>query len=178
MGRESDPDIQSLVESYIAPHLPGATVEVSFSQRWQRPMVVVRWEGFETLLAEQRFRRLLACIPADVFERNLAGLIWFELAAGESIDDYVNMPRSDDVAERREELVALMRDRALLAGLQASLGDDPLDGCGGGFDLTRAVLKDAGVPQPDIEAACLCLIGLGAYCDCQVILGEAREALE
>ncbi len=177
MGRENDPDIQKLIESHVADQLPGVTIEVSFAKRWQRQMVVARWEGFAGLLAEQRFRRLVACIPAQVFERDLAGMVWFELTPDESVDDYMKMPRSADVANRRSELIAAMKKSGLVARLEEQLGDEPEDACGGAFELTRAVLKDAGLTPKKIESACLCLIGLGAYCDCQALLGEAREEL-
>ncbi len=161
--------LQKLLKEILAPKLPGVEVEVTPPARWKRPVAVVRWGGFAGLLAEQRFRVVVSNIPSEMFERDFHGLIWFELTPGEEIDDYLRMPRSDDVAKKAESLMAAAMQSGLAAKLKESLGDDAGKSCGGSFEAARRALAGAGWSKTRIEEFCLAALGRGAYCDCEVI---------
>lgn len=161
--------LQKLLKETLAPKLPGVEVEVTPPARWKRPVAVVRWGGFAGLLAEQRFRVVVSNIPAETFERDFHGLIWFELTPGEEIDDYLRMPRSDDVAKKAESLMASAMKSGLAGKIKEALGNDAKESCSGSFEETRRVLAGAGWSKARIEEFCLAAVGRGAYCDCEVI---------
>jgi len=178
--------IEQTLRDLLGPSFAGIEIGVSHSKRWNRPMVVARWEGFDGLMAEQRFERIMRVIPAEVYEQKLTGLIWFEITHGETIDDYLKMPRSEDIASKEDTLIAVLNDKAVFQQLADALSDAPgeqksasrctLPGCDGNFTVTRRILKQCGISPKRVERVCLLLIRHGAYCDCRV-LTVARESV-
>ncbi len=161
--------VERVLKELLAPAMPGAGVEVQPPSRWRKPVVVVRWDGFAGLLAEQRFRRVMQRIPTETLERELHGLIWFELTPAEQIDDYLKMPRSEDVAGRAEEIIRQAAGKGVFKKLERALGNDPAKACGGDFALLMKAAKTLKVATKQAQELCLALIHKGAYCDCEAI---------
>ncbi|MCC7290845.1 MAG: hypothetical protein IT449_02150 [Phycisphaerales bacterium] len=167
--------VERVLKELLATAMPGATINVQPPSRWKRPVVVIRWDGFSGLLAEQRFRRVMQRIPTATLERDLHGLIWFELTPAEQIEDYLKMPRSEDVAERADVIIRQAAAKGVFEKLEKALGDDPAGACGGDFALLMKAQKTLKVAAKPAQELCLALIQKGAYCDCEAIESAAGE---
>ena len=160
---------EKLLEA-LEPHLPGIEVEVDRSQRWQRMTVTFRHRKFAALLPEQRFRTVLQLLPAELYEKDLRGAVWFELAPGETPEDVTQARRSQDVAEAEPRIADRLRKVAFFEALSRALGESPIEACTGDFAVSRRVLSDNGIVGEQQRDACLVFIRQGAYCDCEVLL--------
>lgn len=149
--------------------MKGVTVDVAATSKWKRPVVTVRWNGFEGLLAEQRFRRVMRCIPPEALERDFQGLIWFELTTDETVDDYLKMPRSDDVRPEADQLLDELRQKGFFDRLRKALGKSPEDECADDFKVVAKVLRGLRCSQARIDKTCLALLSVGKYCDCEAL---------
>lgn len=150
----------------LEPAMKGVSVDVSATSRWNRPMVTVRWAGFSGLLAEQRFRRVMRCIPQDALERDFRGMVWFELTPGETVEDYLKMPRSEDVRAQAERLLTELRQKKFFDRLRAL---NAASDCGDDFTRVRKVLRALRYSVAQTERMCLAMLSLGRYCDCEVL---------
>jgi hypothetical protein len=153
------------------------TVEVSHSDRWNRMCATFRWAGFEGLLPEERFHRLAAAIPQEFRETRMAGFVWLELGPNESVESYLGLPRSEDVADDEADIYAELVKLKFFDGLAGKMSPSPEETCDGDLSLSEAVLLDGGYPPARIRQAKLVFIRHGAYCDCQV-LQTVRSRLE
>ena len=164
-------DLQAL----LAPSFAGMTVEVAHSTRWNRMCVTFRWSGFKGLLPEERFHRLVAVIPEEVRESRLEGLVWLELEPKESIEAYLERPRSEDVVDREATIHAALVKAGFFDALAASLRPTPTKTCGGDFSRVEAVLLAKRWTPSKVRDAKLVFIRHGAYCDCQVLQAVQPE---
>ncbi|MHC5112309.1 MAG: hypothetical protein ACYTHJ_20825 [Planctomycetota bacterium] len=162
--------------SMLADKFEGIEIDVSISDRWKRPCVTFSWNGFEGLLPEERFQRLAQFIPESFRGERMAGVIWLELVSGESIEDFLKHPRSEDIEQREREIYYKMREGGLFDLLAKELGGSPERNCEGGFAKTLAAIKRSKGLTVTAEEAKLVFIRHGVYCDCQVLQG-AQPAL-
>jgi hypothetical protein len=153
----------------LMPSFEGIEVEVGHSDRWDRMCVTFRWAGFVDLLPEERFHRLSRVIPSGFREERLRGFVWLELAPEESIEEYLELPRSEDVGKREKAICTGLVGVGFFDSLRQALAPDATDRCPGDFSLSLAALSAAGFPAPKISDARLVFIRHGAFCDCQVI---------
>ncbi len=160
----------------LARSFPGLTVEVGHSDRWDRMCVTFRWPGFAGLLPEERFQRLVCVIPEQYRQTRLDGFIWLELAPGETIDDFLREPRSEDMADKEASIHAELVRISFFDALREALGSSPKTACTGGFAKSVEVLVAKQYSDLKIRDARLVFIRHGAYCDCQV-LESVRAAL-
>lgn len=161
--------IEIELRGLLSGSFPGIEVEAQRSARWDRPCVTFRWAGFESLLPEERFHRLVQVIPEDFRKRRLAGFIWLELAAAETVDSFLKCPRSEDHAEDEPNIHAGLQKAGFFDALRAALGEQPAQRCAGGFTQTAETLIAQGFTPTQIRDAKLVFIRLGVYCDCQVL---------
>jgi len=168
-GVVHDKTIESELTEMLSGKFPGIEVEAAHSDRWDRMSVSFCWSGFAELLPEERFQRLVSVIPESFRTARLAGFIWLELAPGESIDQFLKHPRSEDVADREAEVYARLCGAGVFAALKKSMGRSPQRSCGGGFEKVAGVLSDAGWSGDAVRDAKLVFIRHGAFCDCQVV---------
>ncbi len=164
-----DRKLETELAAVLASSLGGITVEVGYSDRWQRMCVTFRWSGFAGLLPEERFHRLAQVIPAAFRESRLKGYVWLELAPGESIEAYMSLPRSEDAATREKAICGGLVDIRFFELLGDALGPNSADRCLGDFSATSALLSGLGLPLLKIQDAKLVFIRHGAFCDCQVL---------
>lgn len=156
--------------------LPGITVEVGVSDRWNRPCATFCWAGFAGLLPEERFQRLTRIIPEAFRTARMAGMIWLEMAPGESVEQFLALPRSEDLEPRELEIYRSLRQGGFFDLLAKALGGSAERNCPGDFTRTRAVIGKARGLNVSPDEACLVFIRHGVYCDCQVLQG-AEPAL-
>lgn len=166
-----------LVE-FLRPGMPGVEVEVNFSERWKRESVTFSWAGFAGLLPEERFHRLTQVIPNDFREQHLAGFVWLELAPGETVDQFLSYPRSEDIAPREDAVYDELVQLGFFDAIDADLGPAPDKACAKDFARTIQLLEEEGFSSEKIRDAKLVFIRHGAYCDCQVLFTAQQELAE
>lgn len=169
--RQLEADLREL----LAPHFPGMEVSIEPASRWDRPVVIFRCPAFANLLPEERYERLLRFISEPFRTAHMRGLIWLELAEGESVDAFLKLPRSEDAAEREGDIYARLQSAGFFEALKKSLGRAPTKSCKSDFSDSVAILAERRPPSPSIEEAKLLFIRHGAYCDCQALLTVAPQ---
>lgn len=158
----------------LAPSFPGLNVTIAPSRRWNRMSAEFCWPGFTELLPEERFQRLCAVIPERFRADRMAGFVWLELAPDETVEDFLKLPRSEDLSGRKKavgaELVRIGFFDALADGCSP-------DRCGGDFTQSMALLKENNLSAAKVRDSKLLFIQHGAFCDCQVV-ATVRGVLE
>lgn len=155
---------------------PGISVEIAHAARWNRDCVTFRWDGFAGLLPEERFHRLVKVIPEAFREQNLAGLVWLELGPAESVEEFLRLPRSEDVARKERTIYAGLRKANFFGLLNTALGSSPDKKCAGDFAECERILPALKLGPHGSQDAKLIFIRHHAFCDCQVLL-TAQQAL-
>ncbi len=161
--------LEAELRAILSPKYPKMTVEVAHSDRWDRVCITFRWSGFAGLLPEERFQRLASAIPEDFRHSRLNGFVWLELAPGESVDAYLELPRSEDLADQEPTVYRELVEADFFKFLGAKMGPRPDNACRGDFHDTGVVLSARGFSDRGICEAKLLFIRHGAYCDCQVL---------
>ena len=122
------------------------------------------------------FQRLATVIPEGFRQDRLGGLVWLELAPGETIDALLELPRSEDIAEREGAIYAGLLTVEFFDALSKALGAATAKNCPGDFSTSATILARRRYSAEQIRDAKLAFIRHGAYCDCQALL-TARTAL-
>lgn len=174
-GRKRDEKLEAELQAILAPAFAGMTIDVSQSRRWDRMCATFRWPGFNNLLPEERFHRLVRAIPVDFRESRMAGLVWVELAPDEDLEAFLLWPRSEDVADREGDILARLAEVNFFPSLSSAMGPSPDKKCGGGFEQVEAILTSKEYSSTDIRDAKLVFIRHGTYCDCQVLATVPSE---
>lgn len=174
--RISDKQVAAELKEMLSPSHPGIEVEIAQHPRWQRRCVTFRWPGFAELLPEERFYRLVRMIPENYRVEKLSGAVWLELAPTETVDQFLSLPRSEDIAERERRIYKRMVQVGFFFSLSDSLGPSPEATCGGDFAKSIAILFEKGLSRDEIRDFKLVLIRNNAFCDCQVLI-TAHPAL-
>jgi hypothetical protein len=157
------------LSAMLAGPFPDIAVEIAHVTRWGRPSVSFQSDGFRGLLPEERFHRLTLHIPEKFRTSRLAGFVWLELVPGETIDQMLKLPRSEDVKPRERAVYHALCDVKYFDALQTALGRSPEKRCHGDFAASLRVLAAARLSAGKIADARLVFIRHGAYCDCQVL---------
>lgn len=161
--------IEAELRASLTPKFPGMTIQVAHSDRWKRMCVTFRWSGFVGLLPEERFHCLVEMVSAQFRRSHLQGFVWLELAPDETVEAYLQLPRSEDVNERAPAIYGDLLSAGFFDALDTALGPRPKGKCRGGFLSTKTVLSAGNYSPPRICDAKLLFIGQGVYCDCQVL---------
>jgi len=160
--------IQEQLLTYLYERFDDVMVQIGDDIHYPGTNIVVISPAFEGLLNEQRYHHIVRAVPLDFYEQYLRrGVVWFELAPGESATEYMRRPRSEDIAPRAHEIHKRLMGSGFFDRFQAAVGDG---GCASADDFTvvRQVLKDAGAGPDEIEDMCLFFIRHGAFCDVHV----------
>lgn len=163
--------IQVQLQAHLAERFEDVSVEIGDDIHYPGTNIVITSRAFEGLLPEQRFHHVVRAIPPDFYDQHLrhAG-VWFELAPGETSRDLMRMPRSEDVADREDEILEMMNRHRVFeqlgTWLTAPLPQTSVDD----FTVSRRVFSEAGFDQRETTRACLFLIRKGAFCDVQVLV--------
>ena len=173
---KQDRKLEMGLVAMLAKSFPGMTVEARHAKRWDRMCLTFRWAGFAGLLPEERFQRLQGVISESFRKERLSGCVWLELAQNESVDQFLKMPRSEDVADREQAIFADLQARGFFDALRQALKPTPTKACEGDFSKTGDALSNGRSADKIAQDAKLLFIRHGAYCDCQV-LAEVEPAL-
>ena len=174
--RQSDRVIENRLQETLRARFTDMTVQASRSPRWKRLVLTFRWSGFDELLPEERFQRLLNAIPGPFYVNQLRECVWFELGTGESLEEYMKLPRSEDVEPQAARVLEQLQRVGFFKALGDALGDQPASTCRGDFSVTRELLRSLNFDAESVRRAILVLIGRGVCCDCKVT-GELRPVL-
>lgn len=163
--------LQKRLEACLQDRFPDASVQIGENIHYQGINVVVTSMKFAGLLAEQRFHHVVRLIPKDLYEKYFqAGVVWFELAPGESGKDLMRMARASDVAGGEEPAIRRMLDDAkFFKKLSAYFDAEDEDPSGMSFDATKRILSKGGLSDEQVERCLLYMILKGAYCDAHVV---------
>jgi len=176
-SKTGDKQLATELTSLLEDSFPGISIEVDeHHPRWQRRCLVFRWEGFNELLPEERFHRLLQVIPEEYRTKKLIGAVWLELGPKETLEEFLQSPRSEDVADAEPDLYRKLIKGNVFGTLDVSMGSSPEGTCTGDFSKTLGILRGNSFSREQIRDARLVFIRHGAYCDCQV-LTTAQPAL-
>ena len=170
--------IQTQLVAYLRPVFDDATVEIGDGIHYKGTNVVVTSKHFTGLLAEQRFHHVVRAIPEDLYNNQLRkGVVWFELAPGETGRDLMKMARAVDIREKESTIEAALRKSGFFSTLRSRFAKKKDNPSVMRFDATRDALSKSGIAEADIENACLFLIARGAYCDAHVLNDLAPKFL-
>jgi|CXWL01.1.fsa_nt_gi hypothetical protein len=159
----------------LSAKFPGISIEVAHSAKWNRPCVTFTSRDFANLLPEERFHRLVAAIPTEFREQKMAGFVWLELAEGETVEKFLKLPRSEDIADREAEIYGQLASAKFFDSLAESMGTSPDKRCGGDFRELIRILSARKLSAENVRDARLLMIRYRAYCDCQILLTAMPE---
>lgn len=169
--------LQKELTGLLAGQFPGLTVEVGHSDRWGRTALTFRWAGFTDLLPEERFHRLFHSIPEELYEARLRGCVWVELGAGETVEEFLKLPRSSEMEDQEPRIIERLLGVGFFDQLAEVLGDHPAAACKGDFASARRILSDKRNSKVDLRDALLVLMRSGAFCDCEALFNARLLAL-
>ncbi len=167
--------IQRELAKMLSGKFPGMSIEIAHSAKWKRPCVTFRWRDFEGLLPEERFHRLVAAIPTEFREQKMAGFVWLELTEGETVEEFLKLPRSEDVADREAKIYGELMKAELFDSLAEAMGASPDKRCSGDFREMARLLSAKRFSAAKLRDAKLLMIRHRAFCDCQVLLTAKAE---
>ena len=173
--RKKDKQLEADLLALLAARFEGLAVEVEHHERWDRMGVTFTWPGFVDLLPEERYHRLRQAIPDSFVESRLGGFVWLELAPKETIDAFLKLPRSEDVANREATLYAALVNAKFFDLLGKAMGTAPDRTCGGDFARTAEVLTGRKYTTAKLRDVKLMFVRHGVYCDCQVLQVGRQE---
>ena len=170
-----DQRLEADLSDLVCTTFPGITVRVEDNARWNRKSVTFSWSGFAGLLPEERFHKLVGVIPSDMRQSRMQGMVWLELAPGESVDDYLKLPRSEDSVEKEPAVYSMLVEANFFVDMANRIGSGPQSKCGGDFSVAESVLTSARFSASRIRDAKLVFIRHGVYCDCQILSSVQPE---
>lgn len=159
----------------LSAKFPGIGIEVAHSAKWNRPCVTFESKDFVGLLPEERFQRLVTVIPTEFREQKMAGFVWIELAKGETVEEFLKQPRSEDVAGREAEIYGELAAAKLFESLAESMGTSPDKRCSGDFREIVRILSAKRFSAKKVRDVKLLMIRHRAFCDCQILLTAMPE---
>ncbi len=163
--------VQQSLQNHLRERFEDAEVTIGENIHYKGVNVVVTSAAFKGLLAEQRFHHVGRAIPKDFYEEHLQrGVVWFELAPGETGQDLMKMPRSSDVKNKQDEIKRRLHKAKFFEKLQAKFASNRQSASVTDFSATRQLLKEAGLNEQEITDACLFLMLNTAYSDAQVLV--------
>ncbi len=162
--------VAEALQGHLSERFDDVSVRIGDGIHYKGMNVIVTCPAFAGLLAEQRYHHIVRAIPADFYERFLRqGVVWFELAPGESASAYVKMPRSEDIGADEELIARRLKAVEFFKRIQTALGSRPGSASADDFIVTKRLLAESGLDEKGVTQACLYLIRQGAYCDAQVL---------
>lgn len=168
--------VAEALEAFLAVRLDGVSVQIGDNIHYHGTNVVVTCPAFADWLPEQRFHHIVRAIPADFYERYLRkGVVWFELAPGESAAAYMKMPRSEDIAADEERIGRRLRTIDFFNRIRTALASHPQNASADDFIMSKRLLEESGLDAGDVTLACLFLLRQGAFCDAQVLADVAPK---
>lgn len=163
------PTIQKRLTDCLASKFTDVKVEVGDGIHYKGTNVVITSPDFAGLLPEQRFHHVVTALPADLYEKLRAGIVWFELAPGESAKDVMRMPRCEDIAKDEAAILKQLTMVGFFKKFEKTLMSARKGASQRDFIVARHVLKEAGLSDNDITRASLFFVSKGGFCDGQIL---------
>jgi hypothetical protein len=163
------PVIEKKLGDVLATAFTDAKVKVGDHIHYNGTNVVITSPDFAGLLPEQRFYHVVHALPADLYEKLRTGIVWFELAPGESAKSVMKMPRSEDIAKDEAAILKQLTGIVFFKKFEKTLMSARKGASQRDFIVARQVLKDAGFSDADITRASLFFILKGGFCDAQIL---------
>lgn len=161
--------VQRQLQEFLSARFEDVTVKVGDGIHYKGTNVVVTSSVFVDLLPEQRFHHVVHAIPPDFYEEHLrGGVVWFELAPGESGQEYMRMPRSDDVAGLETAILRRLDEIAFFDKHEKALAAEGGTVSERDFDEARRILAKAGLDEGENVKARLLFIRYGGFCDAEI----------
>lgn len=150
-------------------HLVGrfadVTVEIGDDIHYKGVNIVVTTRVFEGLLPEQRYHHVVHAVPPDLYEKHLrSGVVWFELAPGQTGREYMKMPRSEDVADDAAKIEARLAKAGFFERFAEAV-DEAGELSRDDFVLAKRLLAESGAKTDEVQRATLYFVLRGAFCD-------------
>ncbi len=140
--------IEVQLQALLAERFGDITVRIGDDIHYPGTNIVITSPAFKDWLPEQRFHHIVRAVPPEFYDKHLQrGVVWFELAPGESGPDLMKMPRSEDIVDDRNAIVAQLKDIAFFAKFRAALEHAPHDQSIDDFKLEF----DAFIRGPDAD---------------------------
>ncbi|MCH7720923.1 MAG: hypothetical protein IH988_08030 [Planctomycetes bacterium] len=168
-------DLRADLLALLVKTCPGIDITLGHSERWNRPCIEFRWDGFARLLPEERFRRIMGPLPDQYYEERMRGCVCLELAPGEDLEAFLALPRSEDIVQDESRIARRLLEAEFFGKLEAQLGPSPMDSCPGSLQGSRQLLRSLRFSAAQVERACLVLIRHRSYCDCEILMRARRE---
>lgn len=171
--------VQEQLQKHLSDRFGEVSVQVGNNIHYPGTNVVIVCPRFAGWFAEQRYHHVVRAIPAALYDQYLRdGVVWFELAPGETAKQYMTFPRSEDVAAKARSIESALQKIRFAQRLIAALGPHPGEASTEDFVVTRRVLASAGKNEAEIRNVCLYLIRQGAFCDAHVVRGLVPRLLD
>ncbi|GJQ25826.1 MAG: hypothetical protein HBSAPP02_08580 [Phycisphaerae bacterium] len=166
LSRDKYEEVARQLQEYVRARFEDAIVQIGEGLHYRGTNVVITSKAFAGQLPEQRYGLVLRTIPEAFFKKYLrGGVVWFELAPGESGKDYMRMPRSEDVAARSADVLARMKKSGVLKQLEQAVAQAKGALSAVRLDLARECMDAAGWSPDEVQEGSLVLIGRGSLCD-------------
>lgn len=170
IAQEDYSKIERQIQKYLSARFEDVSVRVGDDIHYKGTNVIITSSHFVGWLPEQRFHHIVRELPQEFYEQYLrSGMVWFELAPGESPRQYMEMPRSEDITDDDPRIAAKLARLGFARKLRKAVAEDGDDASPDDFDLTREVLEQMELSEAEIERVLLFLIGRGAFCDAHVM---------
>lgn len=169
MSKKTHAQLKKDLLSYVGEHCDGVELDVDVSPRWDRLCFTFRWEGFDDLLLEERFRKVARLVPGDYFEKHCQGAVWLELTPGESIDEYLKQPRSEDVDADLPDIWRRLGEIEFFSRLEDEMVRIPPKDCPDDMSVSKRVLRASNLSEDDVRRCCLAFIRQDVYTDWEVL---------
>lgn len=166
LSRDKFEEVARQLQEHVRARFEDANVQIGEGLHYRGTNVVITSKAFAGLLPEQRYGLVLRTIPEAFFKKYLrGGVVWFELAPGESGQDYMRMPRSEDVAARSADVLARMKKSGVLKKLEKAVSQAKGALSAARLDAARQCMEAGGWSADEVREGALVLIGRGALCD-------------
>ena len=160
--------IENQLQSVMSAAFKEAKVKVGDGIHYKGCNIVITSPDFAGLLPEQRFHHVAHALPADLYEQLRSGYVWFELAPGEPAEQYMKMPRSEDIAAHDGAIQQRLMKEKFFKKFEEQLRASRRAASKLDFVLARKVLAEAGWSPDETTRACLFFIRHGGHCDADV----------
>lgn len=163
---KTNQQIETELKEFLSASYPEAVVNVS-GEKSRREIRIVE-ESFKDLFPLQRYHFLMACIPTEYFDENLAEATLFELAPGE---------KDTDLFYHDEETVMALKDVILEMLIANTDFVDQLDyafiegeaSCDRDFAISKEILTTLGFTQEEQTDIFHVFMLEDAFCDCEIL---------
>ena len=170
LKKKDYPTVATQLQEFLAERFDEVSVEIADDVHYKGTNVIVTSPAFDGLLPEQRYHHIVQAVPPDFYESFLrTGVVWFELAPGQSGRDYMRMPRSEDIESREATVRSRLTKIGFFDRFAEALEDEDDEPSRDDFVIARQVMTEAGLAEADAVNAALYFIRQGAYCDADIL---------